>query len=93
MLVDRGTGESGATALADLYCRQARRRVGDRFDALFNNDDVAAYGIARRFLDGEFEWLEQGVISLEGYRQQLEKAVAAETASETTPGQEPVLAT
>jgi len=92
MLVDRGTDESGATALADLYCRQARRRIGDSFDALFNNDDAAAYRIARRFLDGEFAWLEQGVISLETYRQQLEEAVAAETASKTTPEQEPVLA-
>jgi alkylation response protein AidB-like acyl-CoA dehydrogenase len=87
-LTERGSNESGATSLADLYCRQARRRIGDSFDSLFNNDDSAAYGVARRFLDGEFEWLEEGVIPLETYRDQLEQRVAAqETMGEAT--QEP----
>ena len=89
MLTDRGSDETGATALADLYCRHARRRIAARFDALFNNDDEATYGIARRFLGGEFEWLERGIVSLETYRQQVEAAVAAETASEPSV-QEPV---
>jgi hypothetical protein len=88
-LAERGTDERGATALADLYCRQARRRIGDRFDALFNNDDRAAYGIAERLLDGEFEWLEAGVVSLETYRQQLEESVAAQAQTDKTKDQEP----
>ena len=79
MLTDRSSDETGATALADLFCRHARRRIAARFDALFNNDDVATYGVAIRFLGGEFEWLERGVVSLESYRQQ---GVAADTASE-----------
>jgi alkylation response protein AidB-like acyl-CoA dehydrogenase len=79
MLTDRSSDETGATALADLFCRHARRRIAARFDALFNNDDVATYGVAIRFLEGEFEWLERGVVSLESYRQQ---GVAADTASE-----------
>lgn len=83
MLTDRGSDETGATALADLYCRHARRRITARFRALFFNDDDATYGIARRFLGGEFEWLERGTISLELYRQQMEAAVAADTASES----------
>ncbi|HET7024993.1 MAG TPA: acyl-CoA dehydrogenase family protein, partial [Gemmatimonadales bacterium] len=29
--------------LADLFCRQARRRVHDRFHAVWSNDDVATY--------------------------------------------------
>jgi hypothetical protein len=88
-LAERGTDERGATALADLYCRQARRRIGDRFDVLFNNDDRAAYGIAERLLDGEFEWLEAGIVSLETYRQQLEASVAAQTQTDKTKDQEP----
>lgn len=88
-LAERGTDERGATALADLYCRQARRRIGDRFDVLFNNDDRAAYGIAERLLDGEFEWLEAGVVSLETYRQQLEESVAAQAQTDKTKDQEP----
>ena len=88
-LAERGTDERGATALADLYCRQARRRIGDRFDVLFNNDDRAAYGIAERLLDGEFEWLEAGIVSLETYRQQVEASVAAQTQTDKTKDQEP----
>ena len=88
-LAERGTDERGATALADLYCRQARRRIGDRFDVLFYNDDRAAYGIAERLLDGEFEWLEAGVVSFETYRQQLEESVAAQAQTDKTKDQEP----
>jgi alkylation response protein AidB-like acyl-CoA dehydrogenase len=51
-----------ATELADLFARQARRRVEVLFDALFSNDDVAAYGLAQGVLDGRFTWLEDGVL-------------------------------
>lgn len=72
MLVDRGDEASeGASALADLYCRGARRRIKDRFRNLFDNDDTRTYGVARRFLDGEFKWLEQGIVSTETYRQMV----------------------
>jgi len=53
-----GPGDETPGALADLFCRQARRRIEARFDALFDNDDAAGYGIARRALDGDFAWLE-----------------------------------
>jgi|AP95_1055475.scaffolds.fasta_scaffold00001_48 alkylation response protein AidB-like acyl-CoA dehydrogenase len=89
MLTDRGSDETGATALSDLYCRHARRRIAARFDALFINDDDATYSIARRFLAGEFEWLERGIVSLETYRQQVEAALAAEAEAEPSV-QEPV---
>ena len=72
MLEELGGKETGADALADAYCRHARRRNSARFRALFRNDDSATYSVATRFLAGEFEWLEQGVISVETYRQQLE---------------------
>ena len=68
MLEAAGGDERGARALADVFCRAARRRVADRFDALFRNDDTATYGIARRYLSGEFEWLERGIVSLQSYR-------------------------
>jgi alkylation response protein AidB-like acyl-CoA dehydrogenase len=69
-----GGAEQGAEALADAYCRQARRRISESFRKLFRNDDVATYALARRFLAGDFEWLEGGVVSLEGYRRHLEAA-------------------
>ncbi|MEX2465653.1 MAG: acyl-CoA dehydrogenase family protein [Gemmatimonadota bacterium] len=72
MLVERGDDASGANALADLYCRGARRRIKDRFRNLFDNDDTRAYGIARRFLEGEFEWLERGVVPMSTYREKVQ---------------------
>jgi len=77
MLAEQGGDERGADALADAFCLQARRRISDRFRGLFRNDDVATARISGRFLDGEFEWLERGVISADIYRQQVEQAVAA----------------
>jgi alkylation response protein AidB-like acyl-CoA dehydrogenase len=70
-LVEKGADAPGANALADLYCRGARRRVNDRFRILFDNDDSKGYSVARRFLEGEFEWLEKGVVSAEIYRDKV----------------------
>ncbi|MEE9231382.1 MAG: acyl-CoA dehydrogenase family protein [Acidobacteriota bacterium] len=51
-----------ATALADLFCRQARRRIKEHFRALFRNDDVRTYRLAQQILRGEHTWLECGVL-------------------------------
>ena len=51
-----------ATELADLFCRQAHRRVDALFSSLFANDDRAAYGLAQGVLSGRFTWLEEGVL-------------------------------
>ena len=83
-LVARGADAPGANALADLYCRGARRRVKDRFRSLFDNDDTRGYSVARRYLDGEFRWLEKGVVSAEIYRSKVGPDAAA---SPDRPGQ------
>ena len=88
MLVERGDDASGANALADLYCRGARRRIKDRFRNLFDNDDTRTYGVARRFLDGEFEWLERGVLPMATYRAKVQNGpvdVPAASAPRRTP--------
>jgi hypothetical protein len=54
----------GPVELADLFSRQARRRVEDRFAAVFDNDDVAAYAVAQQVLRKEHTWLEQGMARL-----------------------------
>jgi alkylation response protein AidB-like acyl-CoA dehydrogenase len=51
-----------ASELADLFCRQARRRVDALFSALFDNDDTDAYALAQGVLSGRFAWLEDGVL-------------------------------
>ena len=56
---NRGPGE-----LADLFSRQARRRVEDRFAAVFDNDDLAAYAVAQQVIRDEHVWLEQGMARL-----------------------------
>lgn len=51
-----------AEELADVFCRQARIRVGQLFDALWDNTDDADTSLARGILDGRYEWLESGVL-------------------------------
>jgi alkylation response protein AidB-like acyl-CoA dehydrogenase len=55
-----------ATELADLFCRQARRRVEALFDRLFYNDDSDAYALAQGVLGGRFRWLEEGIVDPAG---------------------------
>jgi alkylation response protein AidB-like acyl-CoA dehydrogenase len=59
-----GSGAEGESAvgLADVFSRHARRRVEDRFAAVFDNDDVATYGLAQEVLRGEHDWLEEGIV-------------------------------
>jgi hypothetical protein len=60
---DRG---EQAVELADLFCRQARRRIDRLFTALWANEDDANYRGAQRVLDGRYTWLEQGIIDPSG---------------------------
>jgi alkylation response protein AidB-like acyl-CoA dehydrogenase len=53
---------SEAQRLADVFCRQARRRVRDLFRELWSNDDVARYKLGVSVLDGGLSWLEAGVL-------------------------------
>ncbi|HET7451489.1 MAG TPA: acyl-CoA dehydrogenase, partial [Thermoanaerobaculia bacterium] len=51
-----------AVELADLFCRNAARRVEARFEALADNDDARKVAVARRVLAGDEEWLESGLL-------------------------------
>jgi hypothetical protein len=53
---------AGPVDLADLFCRHSRRRVEERFKAVFDNDDVATYRVAQQVLRGEHGWLETGMV-------------------------------
>jgi len=61
-MVERDPANRGPIALADLFSRQARRRIEDRFAAVFANDDVAAYAVAQQVIRQEHAWLEQGMV-------------------------------
>jgi alkylation response protein AidB-like acyl-CoA dehydrogenase len=58
----KGTRGASAVELADLFCRQARLRADELFDALWTNTDAADTGLARRVLQGRYGWLEEGII-------------------------------
>ena len=62
MATQGGEAGSGAVELADVFCRHARRRVEDRFRAVFENDDVETYRVAQQVLRGEHGWLEAGMV-------------------------------
>ncbi len=55
-----------AIELADLFCRQARRRIDALFTELWANEDDANHSVAGRVLDGHYEWLEDGIIDPSG---------------------------
>jgi len=60
---DRTTG-ARAVKLADLFCKQARRRVRSKFNGLRRNEDVPTYKFAQEILAGEHRWLERDIVEL-----------------------------
>jgi alkylation response protein AidB-like acyl-CoA dehydrogenase len=53
-----------AVRLADVFCRQARRRVRGKFGGLRRNEDVPTYKLAQEILAGEHRWLERDIVEL-----------------------------
>jgi hypothetical protein len=53
---------AAAYELAEIFCAQAKLRVEELFTSLWHNTDDADKALADRVLDGEFSWLEAGVI-------------------------------
>jgi acyl-CoA dehydrogenase-like protein len=85
--IKRENPERGESAyeLADLFAKQARRRVDALFTALWQNDDDAGYKAAQKVLDGEFTWLEEGILEQSGDQPQV--AGQPEGASDETPAE------
>ncbi len=54
-----------AVELADLFCRQARRRIEQHFHDMAHNDDVMLYKTARKVLDGGHCWMEEGIVGMQ----------------------------
>ncbi|MCZ2820391.1 acyl-CoA dehydrogenase family protein [Modestobacter sp. VKM Ac-2977] len=55
-----------AAELADLFCRQARRRADRLFAELWDNDDRDQYQAAQQVLSGRYAWLEEDVLDPAG---------------------------
>jgi alkylation response protein AidB-like acyl-CoA dehydrogenase len=59
----RAPEAADAQRVADLFCLGARRRVKTLFHELWRNDDAVKYRAGVAVLDGQFEFLEQGILS------------------------------
>jgi hypothetical protein len=62
MMLKKNPRETGPRELADVFSRQARRRVEEKFQAIRHNDDDVTYTTARHVLDDHFLWLEKGMV-------------------------------
>jgi alkylation response protein AidB-like acyl-CoA dehydrogenase len=51
-----------AYQLAEAFCQQSRLRTEDLFERLWTNTDDLDHKIARRVLDGDYTWLEEGIV-------------------------------
>jgi alkylation response protein AidB-like acyl-CoA dehydrogenase len=61
------TGHAHATEareLADMFCRNSRRRVDALFRAMNHNDDAQKYRLALGILEGRYAWWEEGIVGL-----------------------------
>ena len=63
-MMEANPDDRSPAALADAFCRQATRRVKEKFRSLFDNDDGGEYRLARQVLKGEMEWLEDGIVQV-----------------------------
>ncbi len=56
------TGDDTSTQLADYFCKMAKRRIENHFHSLTENDDRTANKLAKRVIEGDLKWLEEGII-------------------------------
>jgi len=61
-MVKKNPADRSPLELADAFARNARRRVDERFAALFDNDDVINYSVAQKTMAGQFAWVEAGMV-------------------------------
>jgi hypothetical protein len=56
------TAHAGVIDLADLFSKEARRRIEENFRAAKGNHDPEAYRLAQRVTKDEYAWLERGAV-------------------------------
>jgi hypothetical protein len=64
MLDDRDPDAERAVELAELFCRNSRRKVKRLFRELWGNEDVRKNQVAATVMSGAHAWLEQGRLDL-----------------------------
>lgn len=61
-LVRKNPADRTPVELADAFARNSRRKVDDRFAAVFDNEDVVNYRIAQSAAAGRYAWVEAGMV-------------------------------
>ena len=61
-MVRKNPADRSPIELADAFARNSRRRIEDRFAALFDNDDVINYAVAQQTTAGKYAWVESGMV-------------------------------
>jgi alkylation response protein AidB-like acyl-CoA dehydrogenase len=56
MLAKKGGDHANAMDLADVFCSEARMRIDQNFQHLFENHDDASYRLVQKLLKGDFDW-------------------------------------
>jgi alkylation response protein AidB-like acyl-CoA dehydrogenase len=59
-------GNANAVELADVFCRESRLRIADHFRNLFGPNDAPLYRLSQGVMKGDYEWLEEGIVRMEG---------------------------
>ena len=62
LMAQRQPEDDGPRELADLFCRQSRRRIAAAFRMLRHNEDRQAYRLAQGVLNDRYRWLEEGIV-------------------------------
>ena len=81
-----------AVELAELFCKQAKRRADTLFHELWSNDDDANHAAAERVLAGRYSWLEDGIADPSGDGPMIPLEVKHGAASDDTASSREVMA-
>lgn len=55
-------GNKSAIDLAEYFCQTARRHIERKFKAIAFNDDSSTNKMAKRVIENEYRWLEEGIM-------------------------------
>ncbi len=55
-------GQQNALDLADVFCHEARKRVDQNFETLFDNYDEKEYRVVQDLMKGDYKWLEGALV-------------------------------
>ena len=61
-MVKQNRADRSPIELADAFARNSRRRIEERFDALFDNEDVVNYKVAQQTMANQYAWVESGMV-------------------------------